>query len=324
MLTGTPRRALATPGSPRVSWRGSVRGSGARYSLPTPEMIPFRKYTGAGNDFVIVRERDLDGADPASLARRICPRTTGVGVDGMALLRHDPPGPAEVRFFNPDGSEFGTCGNGSRCVARYLSERGASRDGRLRLATADGEIRAAVEGDEVALEYRIQVDVDGAYRVPVGQEEREGWLVRVGTPHLVVPLASLPDGPIDQLCGPARRHPRLGPDGANVDLVALESRTAGAIRTFERGVEGETLACGAGAMAAAVALAEAGRCDRRLSLLTRSGERLRVELLDPGRRPESGGPGEREERSRPADPGARPIRLTGPARPVFEGRFPGA
>lgn len=285
-------------------------GAGAPSSGRGAVMIPFHKYTGAGNDFVIVRERDLDGADPAALARRICPRETGAGVDGLALVRDDPARPAEVRFFNPDGTEFSTCGNGTRCVARYLSEERAPGDGPLRIATADGEVRAEVDGERVALDYRIEAEVEGEIRVALGAEEREGWLVRVGTPHLVVPLDSLPEGPIDELCSPARRDPRLGPEGANVDLVALEGRAEGSIRTFERGVEGETLACGAGAMASLLALRETGRCGPRLTLLTRSGERLRAELPDP------------EDPSSPRGPGVRHIRLSGPARPVFEGRFP--
>ncbi len=274
-------------------------------------MLEFSKYTGAGNDFVVVDVSGLD-ADPSRAARRICPRSTGVGVDGMALVERAPDGALRVRFFNPDGSEFGTCGNGSRCVARWAADRGLAPGGTVRLVTAEGPIDARVEGDAVTLAYRIEAGVAGEHDVPFPGGRRTGWLVRIGTPHLVLPLDDLPDGPIEEICRPIRSHPDLGPEGANVDLVALASPGRGRIRTFERGVEGETAACGSGAMAAAFALGAADRAGARVELETRSGAVLTVQV-------EKGPPGS----DAPADE-VRPrhIRLTGPARGLFVGRFP--
>lgn len=277
-------------------------------------MIPFSKYSGAGNDFVIVREEEASAEAPSRLARRICPRCSGVGVDGMALIRAATPGRIGIRFFNPDGSEFSTCGNGTRCVARYAADRlPVAAD--LRLVTAEGEIPATVSDDEVALDYHIATRIAGEHEVPFGGGRKSGWLVRIGTPHFVIPLSFLPEDHIEELCRPIRHHPSMGTDGANVDLVALADRGSGSIRTFERGVEGETLACGSGNMAAAVALHAAGLCDSRLRLQTRSGHRLTVDLDPPstaGRKPDGNGPDTRH------------IRLIGPARKIFDGRFPGA
>lgn len=274
-------------------------------------MIPFVKYSGAGNDFLVVEAPALGSRDPAAVARTVCPRSTGVGVDGLILVDADGEGRVETRFFNPDGSEFGTCGNGSRCAARWADEEGRTVDGAVRLLTAGGAVDARVAGERVLLKYRLRSWIEGVRRVPVGDEEREGWLVQMGTPHFVVPLPGLPEGDIDALCRPIRGHPDLGPDGANVDLVALEAPSAGRIRTFERGVEAETQACGSGAMAAALALHAAGRAAPELTLLTRSGETVSVTLPSP------------EDAPPPGRPAVREIRLAGPARRLFEGRFPG-
>ncbi|HKK26639.1 MAG TPA: diaminopimelate epimerase [Gemmatimonadota bacterium] len=272
---------------------------------PSPTPVPFAKYSGAGNDFVIVGADSVGDLDPAVLASRMCSRRTGVGVDGMALVRAAGEGRLEVRFFNPDGSEFGTCGNGTRCVALWAADRDLAPGGSLRIETSDGPIDAAVDGRSVALDYRIEAYLVRTLEVELGGRTRTARLVQIGTPHLIVPLDVLPAGPIEEACRPLRHDPALGPEGANVDLVALEEPDLGAIRTFERGVEGETLACGSGAMAAALALHAAGAAGPELRLVTRSGDPLTVTLLDP----DEEGP-------------IRRIRLSGPARRIFEGRYP--
>ncbi len=272
-----------------------------------PAVFEFTKYTGAGNDFVIARADDRSDALGAELARRVCARRTGVGVDGLILvyLRHDG---IRVRFFNPDGSEFSTCGNGSRCAARFASDEGLGAPGGFVLETPAGEIDARVDGDRVSLDYHIDVGIDGPFDVagpggPVG-----AWLVSIGVPHLVLPLDVMPDGPIEALCRPLRSLDLLGPAGANVNLVTLDDEDSGVIRTFERGVEGETLACGSGSMASVFALRAAGLADRRVSLRVRGGDYLSIDILDP----------------LPPDGGVRDVRLTGPAMKLFEGAFPDA
>lgn len=271
-------------------------------------MIPFSKYTGAGNDFVVVEDADAV-EDARALARALCPRPTGVGVDGMALVSSaGPGGPVGVRFFNPDGSEFAVCGNGTRCAARWAADAGLDRGGELTLATDAGEVEARVDGDLVALEYVLAARLEGPRTVPFGGEPREGWLVSMGTPHFVLPLPELPEGPVDDLCRAVRHHEAMGPEGANVNLVAPAGEGRVAIRTFERGVEAETRACGAGAMSTALALHAAGRSGPELRLSTRGGAELEVDLDPPG--------------DGPAGPGERRIRLSGPARFVFRGRYP--
>lgn len=265
-------------------------------------MSLFSKYTGAGNDFVIVRGEELGLRDAGALAAALCPRATGVGVDGLITVRSLSEEVVRLRFFNCDGSEFSTCGNGSRCAARYAMERGLVPPDHI-LVTDDGEILARVREDGVALEYALDARVERELRARVGTgnpQERDAWLVRMGTAHLVVPVPSVDVENFDDLCRPLRWREDVGRGGANVHLVARDGGTV-VIRTFERGVEGETLACGSGCMAAAFALRAAGEAGDRVEFLVRSGAPLTVEFLEAGR-----------------------IRLTGPAVFVFDGVFPEA
>lgn len=269
-------------------------------------MIPFSKYSGAGNDFVLAGDEQLPEGAPSDLARRICPRSTGVGVDGLVVVSRDAPGRFRVRFFNPDGSEIDMCGNGTRCASRYLVDEGWA-DPRHVLLTGQGPIQSEVGDDQVALVYQLRPDVEPhpELETPIGP--REAWLVRIGVPHLVLPLEEMPEGAIGELCRPLRRHRALGPGGANVNLVQLTGEASGRIRTWERGVEGETSACGSGAMASLLALSGADRA-AELELTTRSGASLRVARLD--------------ARSPAGEADAEPVRLSGPARRIFTGRYP--
>lgn len=263
-------------------------------------MPRFAKYDGAGNDFVLVRAEEIGLADAAALARRMCPRSNGVGVDGLILVRSLSDRMVRLRFFNPDGSEFGTCGNGSRCAAVYAVERGLVPEPSLVLVTDDGEIAARVDGGRVTLEFALDAEVEREISVEVEGRRRRGWLVRMGTPHAVVPVESVELEDFEAAARPIREGPAVGEEGANVDFVELGADPA-PVRTFERGVEAETLACGSGCMATALALSEAGLIGSSLALRTRSGATLTVERL----------PGDR-------------FRLAGPARHVFDGVFPDA
>ena len=276
--------------------------------MPPPiSSVPFSKYSGAGNDFAIVLGSDLGSLRPQDLARLLCPRRTGVGVDGLIVAEARTPDCVAARFFNPDGSEFSTCGNGSRCVARFAGHRGLTTGDVLSIETSAGTVRAEVTGEQVALDYVMQIRIERAVTVKYAGDARTGWLVHVGTPHLVLPIQSMPEGAIEPLVAPIRYEPSLGAQGANVDLVVRRSRSEVSIRTYERGVEAETLACGSGAMATALALHEAGATGRTLTLHTRSGETLDVTLGDAGGREDEGG---------------RRVRLSGPARRLFDGEYP--
>lgn len=265
----------------------------------------FAKYTGAGNDFVIA-VADWNDAKASRVARRVCPRSTGVGVDGLIVLRRLGPDRVRATFVNPDGSVFSTCGNGSRCAARFAVDQGLVESSRLTLVTGAADILASVEGDSVELIYRIGIALKGSFAVEGPRGSARGWLVHIGLPHFVLPVEKQPDGPIEPLCRPIRHLEALGSDGANVNLVELHDRVSGSIRTFERGVEAETLACGSGAMASTFALHAAGLCERSVRLRTRGGDHLQITLADEA----------------PGPDGLRELRLAGPVAHLFDGSFP--
>jgi diaminopimelate epimerase len=275
-------------------------------------MVRFTKLNGAGNDFVAaVPGPELDAAGPES-ARRLCSRREGIGVDGLILVYPRNGSATErdevrVRFFNPDGSEFSTCGNGTRCAARFAAERGLVGAGPFTIVTSAGPIQATVADEEVSLVYRLPVERHGPIVVEGPGGPAAGWLMHFGVPHFVLPVSPMPNGAIEPICEPIRRDPQLGPEGANVNLIEMRERTAGRIRTFERGVEGETLACGSGSMASVLAMWAAGEADREVRLEVEGDDTLTIELVD---EPTFDGTPVR-------------VRLAGPAISVFDGEFPG-
>lgn len=275
-------------------------------------MVRFTKLNGAGNDFVAaVPGPELDAAG-AENARRLCSRREGVGVDGLILVYPLNGSAAKrdgvrVRFFNPDGSEFSTCGNGTRCAARFAAERGLVGAGPFTIVTSAGPIEATVGDEKVSLVYRLPVERRGPITVRGPGGSADGWLMHFGVPHFVLPVSPMPKGEIEPICASIRHDPQLGPEGANVNLIEMRDRGSGRIRTFERGVEGETLACGSGSIASILAMWAAGEADRLVELDVQGGDTLTIELVD-----------------EPAFDGTPVrVRLTGPAVSLFEGEFPG-
>jgi diaminopimelate epimerase len=224
--------------------------------------IPIVKMSGAGNDFVVLgaAEAALVADVLAAWTRRVCRRGLSVGADGVLVVTPSTADRVRVRFLNPDGSEA-FCGNGSRCAARFAVLRGLARSP-LVLETAIGDVPAAVSEDAVTL--TVLRPEDHGPRTLEGEGFRiEGRFVMAGVPHFIAFHDDLERAPLDRLGPWARRHPSFGAGGANVDLVAWNTGEAGGtlgIRTWERGVEGETLSCGSGALAAAlVACEQTGR-----------------------------------------------------------------
>ena len=243
----------------------------------------FSKMSGAGNDFVVLgpeEARALGTAAP-DWARLVCRRGLSVGADGLLLVEPLPGGAVGVRFLNPDGAET-FCGNGSRCAARYAFLRGWAA-GRMTLETAAGSLRAEVLGDRVSVELPPPEDL-GDRTVDAGGRRFEGRLVLAGVPHFVVRVAALASAPLETW-GPAlRSHPAFGPGGVNVDLFEAGAGSL-ALRTWEGGVEGETRACGSGAVAAARAHRAASGGTGPVTVVPRSGIPLRVEFAGEGRAP---------------------------------------
>lgn len=234
----------------------------------------FLKMSGAGNDFVVLgpEEGQALGRELVAWTRRVCRRGVSVGADGVLLVEPAGPGRVRVLFLNPDGGEA-FCGNGSRCAARFAFLRGFAEE-RMLLQTCAGEVPAHVVGRSVRLTLTLPED-RGCVRLERDGERLEGRLLHAGVPHFVAFVEGLSTAPLSSWGPWIRRHPRFEPEGTNVDFVEWRREGELGIRTWERGVEGETLACGSGALAAA-ALVHGEASEVRL--VPASGIPLRVEF----------------------------------------------
>lgn len=263
--------------------------------------VPFLKMHGAANDFVVIdHRRPFLPEPPGPLVARLCDRRRGVGADGVLLLEGHPELDFAMRYFNADGGRAGYCGNGARCLARLALDLGLGRDGRVRFATDAGPQEARRAGAGIEVRFGRVARPGEAVRVEAAGRAFEGRLLRPGVPHFVVPVERVEWVPMKDW-GPAlRHHPRFEPEGANVDFVARLGEGRIAMRTYERGVEGETLACGSGAMASALAAALAGTASP-VRVLTAGGDELQVAFRE--------------------DADAWEVNLTGPAEVAFEGQW---
>ncbi len=203
--------------------------------------IRFTKMHGAGNDFVMIDDRDerIPTDDPAFLAR-LANRPDGIGCEGVILVRNSSALDFTMRFFNPDGSEAELCGNGARCVAAFAYAIGAAKAKTMRFATLAGEIAAEVLDDG-----RVRL------AMPQPKDLRKDF-VNSGVPHAIVPVADLAAVDVLSEGRRLRDSEAFAPTGTNVDFVQWTGPQALSIRTYERGVEAETFACGTGSVAAAL------------------------------------------------------------------------
>jgi len=235
----------------------------------------FFKMSAAGNDFILFDDRghEWPATGLRDRVRRLCTRALSVGADGVILLESSRKADVRARFFNPDG-EATFCGNGARCAARLAYLQGLA-PARLVLETDRGLHRAEVAGESVTIDMPepqgfVPMEVEA-----LGRTWR-GARLDTGVPHFVALEGGPLPGGILEAGRALRSHPAFGQDGVNVDFVHPDGEGAFSIRTFERGVEGETLACGTGTVAAAVALAAAGRARSPVVLRTACGSALVV------------------------------------------------
>ncbi len=244
--------------------------------------IPFAKMTGTGNDFIIIDNRPnlVAPDDMRSLAIGACRRRQSVGADGLILLQEDSELDFAWRFFNSDGSEAEMCGNGARCAARFAHLEGVSGPTPT-FRTLAGPIKAEVVGDMVRVQLTPPVGAEEAFglELETGEEVEVGF-VDTGVPHtvVVVPEGELESKAVERMGREIRFHPRFSPAGTNVNFTEVNDRGTIRVRTYERGVEGETLACGTGAVAAAIICALRGLADAPIAVHTRGGDILTIYL----------------------------------------------
>jgi len=242
--------------------------------------LVIHKMTGSGNDFVFVDGRTVPAsALSADLIRALCARGTGVGADGLIVLEPGSrAGAVRFHFFNNDGRRAEMCGNGALCATRLAAWLGMAPAHAMVLETDMGAVEArCLEGPgeraELTLPSTQPVHVPD---IPLVDGERSVHATVVGVPHLVVLVDDVRKAPVLERGRQLRSHPVVGEAGANVNFVSAEGQDGWSIRTFERGVEGETLACGTGAVATAAALAVDGVIRLPWEVRTASGSVLGV------------------------------------------------
>jgi diaminopimelate epimerase len=239
------------------------------------------KMTGSGNDFVFLDGRATTPEEwPAQRIVRLCDRRTGVGADGLVILTPDGPGAVRMAFWNSDGSRAAMCGNAALCSSRLSVYLELVPPGDLCLLTDAGAVRARCEalGDQAEIllpDFALEPVSPEVHRAP-----NERWMAfaTVGVPHLVIRVDDIEAIDLEGRGRSLRYDQRLGPVGANVNFIAPPAPGGDQwlIRTYERGVEGETLACGTGTVAAGVALASQGEASLPVRFRSRGGEALEV------------------------------------------------
>lgn len=239
--------------------------------------IPFVKMSGSGNDFIIIDHRNpfLEESSLVEFIKKVCQRRISVGADGLILVENSDKADFKWRFFNSDGSEAEMCGNGGRCVARFAFLKGISGSN-LTFETMAGILSAEVKEKSVKLELTKPHSLKIDDTILVEGKELIYSYINTGVPHTVLFTQDIERVDVVKLGGMIRFHPQFAPNGTNVNFVRLDNGNQLSIRTYERGVENETLACGTGAVASALIAGFKGRAKSPISINTRGGEVLIV------------------------------------------------
>jgi diaminopimelate epimerase len=246
--------------------------------------LAFLKMAGGGNDFVVIDNRSGRIEDAAALTRRICTPHLSVGADGLILIENTARATFRVRYLNADGSPADFCANGTRCAARFAFVN-VIAPRRMTIETGAGMVGAEVsDGGQVTLSLPPPRSFQPDRSLRVGETVIHGSSIVVGVPHYVVFLhGDLWSQDIVPLGRALRTHPDLQPAGANINFVVVRKPGAIEVRTYERGVEAETLSCGSGVVASATTSALFGKTASPVRVLTRSGIRLEVSFaIDSG------------------------------------------
>lgn len=263
--------------------------------------IPFAKMSGSGNDFVIIdnRKEFVPRRKMPAFVKAVCRRGLSVGADGVIFIQKSRTADFSWHYFNADGGEADMCGNGSRCAARFaLMKKIAPK--RMAFETLAGVIHAEVGAQNVTVELPLPTGLRLNFAVDLGVKLYGANFLNTGVPHTVVFVDDVETVDVHNTGQAIRYHRMFAPDGTNANFVKIDGPHKLTIRTYERGVEGETLACGTGAVAAAVLAGLLGKATSPVTLKTRGGPPLSVSFTMEEQRVTS-------------------VTLTGEARLVYEG-----
>ena len=221
--------------------------------------IPFMKMSGSGNDFILVDHRKplLDVKRMKKFAQKVCRRRVSVGADGIIFIERSKQADFKWRFFNADGSEAEMCGNGGRCAARFAYLKGIAGSS-LTFETLAGILSAHVNGRRVKLEMTKPYGLKLDEKISIKGKRARISSINTGVPHAVLFLKSLENVDVVRMGRSIRNHSHYAPRGTNANFVKVENSSRLSVRTYERGVEDETLACGTGAVASALIAAFKG------------------------------------------------------------------
>jgi len=244
-----------------------------------PEKIAFFKMSAAANDFIVIDNRSKAYSEQANfLARKLCQRRYSVGADGLILIENSKKANFKALFFNADGSEFNLCGNGGRCAAKFAFINViASR--KMTMETNVGVLNAEITSDTVKLQIPLPVKVEMNKIIEIeGKRKIKGHYIKIGDPHFIIFAKNIFEAPIEAFSKKVRYSSSFGEEGTNVDLIQQIRENRFAIRTYERGVEGETYACGSGCVSAAIVLNKLSYSYVNYVFQTKSGFLLDVHL----------------------------------------------
>jgi diaminopimelate epimerase len=246
-------------------------------------ILHFTKMNGAGNDFVMIDNRDASLALGREEIARLCDRHRGVGADGLLLVEPAQNGADfRMRYYNSDGGEAEMCGNGARCFARF-AQRISARSGDVQFETMAGVITGRFFGEHVQIQMSQPHSLELNRELEVAGETLTVHSINTGVPHAVVVVSDLENADILMRGAALRWHEHFAPKGTNANFIEISDEHTIAIRTYERGVEGETLACGTGMVASALIAHELSRIPSPISVRVRGGDTLQIGFVKSGR-----------------------------------------
>jgi diaminopimelate epimerase len=265
------------------------------------EPYSFWKMHGAGNDFILFDDRDLSFPDDNHpWINQIATPKFGIGAEGVILIQPSEKADFRMRFYNPDGNEVEMCGNGARCVARLANELGVAPE-KMQFDTVAGIVGAEVLGnDQIRLTMTPPKDWKLNGELNLNGTPRPYHFVNSGVPHVVIEVDDLAAVDIKAMGSAIRYHEAFQPKGTNVNFIQVTGPDSLSVRTYERGVEAETLACGTGMVACGLIAGKLGRVQTPVRITCASGDVLGVNYGD-------------------SENGAEDVTLTGPAVHVFKG-----
>ena len=267
------------------------------------KMIDFFKMSGSGNDFILIDNinQSLAVEDLPAFVRTVCERKVSVGADGLILIERSEAFDFRWRFFNADGSEVDMCGNGGRCAARFAYLKGIAGK-KMSFETGAGIIDAEIKGDIVKLKLTDPHNLHVNQSIPVDGQLLEISRINTGVPHVVHFVNDLDLFDVFHVGRTLRYHEQFQPEGTNANFIEVVDKDSIRVRTYERGVEDETLACGTGAVASALISSWKGLIESPVNVRVKSGEMLKIYF-------------------RKTEHGFEDIYLEGKTKVVYEGRI---